>query len=102
MELLGFSVTSLPPPLISASTAVKVTCKSVFPLNLFQIEGRADLSFHPYLLLSYAAAAAAKLLQSCPTLCDPMNCSLPGSSLHGILQARVLEWVAISFSNAGK
>ena len=36
--------------------------------------------------------------QSCPTLCDPMDCSLPGSSLHGILQARVLEWVAISFS----
>ena len=43
-------------------------------------------------------AAAAKSLQSCPTLCDPMDCSLPGSSLHGILQARVLEWVAISFS----
>ena len=36
--------------------------------------------------------------QSCPTLCDPMNCSLPGSSILGILQARILEWVAISFS----
>ena len=36
--------------------------------------------------------------QSCPTLCDPMDCSLPGSSLHGILQSRVLEWAAISFS----
>ena len=36
--------------------------------------------------------------QSCPTLCEPMDCSLPGSSVHGILQARVLEWVAISFS----
>ena len=35
---------------------------------------------------------------SCPTLCDPMDCSLPGSSFHGILQARVLEWVAIPFS----
>jgi len=45
-----------------------------------------------------AAAAAAKLLQSCPTLCDPMGCSLPGFSFHGILQARTLEWVAISFS----
>ena len=44
--------------------------------------------------------AAAKLLQSCPTLCDPMDCSLPGFSVHGILQARTLEWVAISFSNA--
>ena len=43
-------------------------------------------------------AAAAKALQSCPTLCNPMDCSPPGSSVHGILQARVLEWVAISFS----
>ena len=45
-----------------------------------------------------AAAAAAKSLQSCPTLCDPMDCSLPGFSVHGILQARTLEWVAISSS----
>ena len=44
------------------------------------------------------AAAAAKLLQSCSTLCDPMDCSLPGSSIHGIFQARVLEWGAIAFS----
>ena len=39
----------------------------------------------------------SEVAQSCPTLCDAMDCSLPGSSLHGILQARVLEWVAISF-----
>ena len=51
---------------------------------------------------SAAAATAAKSLQSCPTLCDPMDCSLPGFSVHGILQARTLEWVAISFSNAWK
>ena len=38
------------------------------------------------------------ILQSCPTLCDPMDCSLSGSSVHGIFQARVLEWIAISFS----
>jgi len=44
----------------------------------------------------------AKSLQSCPTLCDPMDCSLPGFSVHGILQARTLEWVAISFFNAWK
>ena len=43
--------------------------------------------------------AAAKSLQSCPTLCNPMDCSLPGFSVHGILQARTLEWVAIFFSN---
>ena len=47
-----------------------------------------------------AAAAAAKSLQSCPTLCDPRDGSPPGSPVPGILQARTLEWVAISFSNA--
>ena len=49
-----------------------------------------------------AAAAAAKSLQSCPTLCDPIDGSPPGSPVPGILQARTLEWVAISFSSAGK
>ena len=49
-----------------------------------------------------AAAVAAKLLQSCPTLCDPIDGSPPGSPVPGILQARILEWVAISFSNAWK
>ena len=44
------------------------------------------------------AAAAAKSLQSCPTLSDPMDCSPPGSSVHGIFQARVLKWGAIAFS----
>jgi len=47
-----------------------------------------------------AAAAAAKSLQSCPTLCDPIDGSPPGSPVPGILQARILEWVAISFSSA--
>ena len=47
-----------------------------------------------------AAAAAAKSLQSCPTLCDPIDGSPPGSPVPGILQARTLEWGAISFSNA--
>ena len=51
-------------------------------------------------LLAAAAAAAAKSLQSCPTLCDPIDGSPPGSPIPGILQARILEWVAISFSNA--
>ena len=46
------------------------------------------------------AAAAAKSLQSCPTLCDPIDGSLPGSPVPGILQARTLEWAAISFSDA--
>ena len=51
---------------------------------------------------SSTATAAAKSLQSCPTLCDPIYGSPPGSPIPGILQARTLEWVAISFSNAGK
>ena len=51
-------------------------------------------------LLNYiTAAAAAKSLQSCPTLCDPIDGNPPGSPIPGILQARTLEWVAISFSN---
>ena len=48
----------------------------------------------------YAAAAAAKSLQSCLTLCDPVDGSPPGSPIPGILQPRTLEWVAIAFSNA--
>ena len=52
--------------------------------------------------MQLAAAAAAKSLQSCSTLCDPVDGSLPGSSVPGILQARAMEWVAISFSNAWK
>jgi len=54
------------------------------------------------MLLPDPAAAAAKSLQSCPTLCSPIDGSPPGSPIPGILQARTLEWVAISFSNAGK
>ena len=56
--------------------------------------------FFPSTIL--AAAATAKLPQSCPTLCDPTDSSPPGSPDPGILQARTLEWVAISFSNAWK
>ena len=49
--------------------------------------------------ITTAAAAAAKSLQLCPTLCDPIDGSPPGSAVPGILQARTLEWAAISFSN---
>ena len=55
-----------------------------------------------YCKLCDTATATAKSLQSCPTLCDPINSSPPGSPVPGILQARTLEWVAISFSNAWK
>ena len=55
---------------------------------------------HELSILLTAAAAAAKSLQSCLTLCDPIDGFLPGSSVPGILQERTVEWIAISFSNA--
>ena len=63
-------------------------------INAFTDHEREGHSAHD------AATAAAKSLQSCPTLCDPIDGSPPGSPVPGILQAGVLEWVAISFSNA--
>ena len=53
-----------------------------------------------YFLSAAAAATAAKSPQLCLTLCNPMDCSLQGSSIHGIFQARELEWVAIAFSTS--
>ena len=56
-------------------------------------------AFIPNILLSRGThESESEVAQSCPTLCDPMDCSLSGSSVHGIFQARVLEWIAISFS----
>ena len=70
--------------------------KLIFTIKSYKISGIfVAIKNKP---MAAAAPAAAKLLQSCPTLCDPTDCSLPGFSVHGILQARTLEWVAISFS----
>ena len=55
-------------------------------------------SLAQFLAHSHHCESESEVVQSCPTLCDPMECSLPGFSVHGIFQARVLEWVAISFS----
>ena len=80
----------------------------LFPKALFLLfltERRILVLLYPFLmplLLAAAAATAAKSLQSCPTLCDPIDGSLPASPIPGILQARVLEWVAISFSSTWK
>ena len=72
--------------------------------NKTKINKQKNLPEHSFrtqeALIIITAAAAAKLLQSCPTLCHPIDSSPPGSSIPGILQARTLEWVAISFSNA--
>ena len=63
---------------------------------------QVSTQFLPKIIVQSYAAAAAKSLQSCPTRCDPIDGSPPGSPVSGILQARTPEWVAISFSNAWK
>ena len=63
---------------------------------------QSDSVVYIFQIKFHYAASAAKSLQSCPTLCDPIDGSPSGSPVPGILQARTLEWVAISFSNAGK
>ena len=75
--------------------------KSMHPGDLiFDKEGNTNEYIPHGLIYINSAAAAAKSLQSCPTLCDPGDGSPPGSPIPGILQARTLEWVAISFSSA--
>ena len=67
-------------------------------LSLIPGSGRSSGEWNGY-PLQYScleSASESEVAQSCPTLCNPMDCSLPGSSIHGIFQARVLEWVAIS------
>ena len=60
-------------------------------------------SYHTIALISRTSKRkGSEVIQSCSTLCDPMDCSLPGSSIHGIFQARILEWVAISFSRSSQ
>ena len=75
--------------------------KSILTMN-FKEEKRIKVTWLNiyFLKLFFNVAAAAKSLQSCPTLCDPRDGSPPGSAIPGILQARTLEWVASSFSNA--
>ena len=91
------------PCLVVLSTFIRFRC-CPFP-GLWTSKGRCYISFYSY-CLGFGAiliiVAAAKSLQSCPTLCDPRDCSPPGSHVPGILQARTLEWVAISSSSASK
>ena len=87
--------------------AVQGTRKSLLQHHSLKVSILQYLAFfivqlsHPYMTTGkIKALTAAKLLQLCPTLCDPIDGSPPGSSVPEILQARILEWVAISFSNA--
>ena len=80
---------------------LEVTCGR--PYRLWSILNTdSSLKLELVLLITHSAATAAKSLQSYPTLCDPIHSSPAGSPIPGILQARTLEWVAISFSNAWK
>ena len=79
-----------------------IMCKPKLPLHVFSSEYSMSHFLQMNGIIQVHAAAAAKSLQSCPTLCDPIDGSPPGSPIPGILQARTLEWVAISFSNAWK
>ena len=83
-------------PLICTSLIAQLVKNLPAMQTSVQILGRED----PLEKGKAAAAAAAKSLQSCTTLCDPIDGSSPGFPVPGILQARTLEWVAISFSNA--
>ena len=67
--------------------------------NTCQVERRRELGNKWPLHLSTSLNMKVLVAQSCLTLCDPMDCSPPGSSVHGVLQARILEWIAIPFSN---
>ena len=69
-------------------------------INVQNIQTARTAQYHEKPIKIWAAAAAAKSLQSCPILCDPIDGSPPGSAITEILQARTPEWVAISFSNA--
>ena len=69
-------------------------------IHTIQLKFKNEIVVFGCFLFNLAAAAAAKSLQSCVTLCDPIDGSPPGSPVPGILQARTLEWVAISFSSA--
>ena len=71
--------------------------EAIFFLSMYPAMGIESVQNWPR---ERSAAAAAKSLQSCPTLCDPIDGSPPGSPVPGILQARTLQWVAIAFSNA--
>ena len=89
------------PILFPAHYSVILTCLSCLSVQCGQPENSNDLLL--YALSSVGPThwqwkKESEVAQSCPTLCDPMDCSLPGSAVHGIFQASVLEWVAISFS----
>ena len=96
-NLPGSSVHGISKARILEWVAISFTRESSQPRDWTQVSCTAGRFF-----TIWATAKSTKSLQSCPTLCDPVDGSPPGSCVRGILQARVLEWVAIAFSNALK
>ena len=66
--------------------------------DLEQVDTLSELYFSLLTYMVNKMKSESEVTQSCPTLCNPMDCSLPCASVHGVFQARVLEWIAISFS----
>ena len=93
LQCSAFSTVQLSHPYTGKTIALtrRIFVGKVMSL-LFNMLSRLVITFLP------RSSEVSEVTQSCPTLCDAMDCSLPGSSVHGIFQARVLEWVAISFS----
>ena len=86
----------------SLRKSINISCCRSVAKSCLILCNPIDGSTSGFPVLHYLPAAAAKSLQPCPTLCDPKDGSPTGSSIPGILQARTLEWIAISFSNAWK
>ena len=107
-SIISLKTSKASSPAFFAKTALAIlgplNCHKNFRISSSSFTVRISWDFHCFglapQLAAAAAAAAAKSLQSCLTLCNPIDGSPRGSSVAGILQARILEWVAISFSNA--
>ena len=98
-NLMGFALLSF---IILSVYNILYTVYNILSQNAAEVSFAQCLPDRACRRSNRRAAAAARSLQSCPTLCDPIDCSPPGSPVPGILQARTLEWVAIAFSNAWK
>ena len=94
-KLRGVVLHPDPRELLTLSLSLSLDCLAC------QVPVPGDRAISIHLERLPAAATAAKSLQSCPTLCDPTDCSPPGSFIHGSFQARVVEWVASAFSVRG-
>ena len=88
---------SMPPPKPDASQVGKINDRFYTPFMVTRFSPSVELRLKAEMRF-ICAHVHAKSLQSCPALCDPIDNSLPGSSVHGILQARILEWVAVPSS----